>query len=220
MFPHLEDIEIHCTSPELEWFGFHETSGFLYFPKIKITGYRQNPVCLAIAIASGSDSRWTTFECIFNIQIKGGLPKFIAKYHDAFTSPRFQRPNFSKTAGGCIKMVLTAKENSNNHTKDQKHYHRLYSDNDLRLAANLYGVGELLESQPIPKDFLKLLVEHNQTGHHEYKVKHEWRGRGPKSIFDTGRYFRCPVAASSTSGTFADHDRLELQNHILRNWNR
>ena len=206
MFPCLQEVEIHCTSPKLRWFGFRETSSFLYFPSIKIIGYQQNPVCLAVAITSGSDSRWTRLECTFNVQTKG-LFKFIENYREAFTSPRFERPFFSKTSNGGIKMIITAKETACDHSKDDdqskdnERFYRRTSDLELRIA----GIHRLLESQPIPEDFLKALIEHNQTCYINYEVKRDRRPQGHLTL-------RLP--ACMTRCRYVDRNIWEIANHM------
>ena len=212
MFPCLQDVEIHCTSPALRWFGFRETSSFLYFPSIKIIGYRQHPICLAIAIASGSDSRWTRLECTFDVQTKG-LFKFIEKYREAFTSSRFERPFFSKTSKGGIKMIITAKETACDHSQDDDDS----KDDDMELrfaAADLCGINKILESGPIPRDFLEALIEYNQTGHFNYEVKRDRRPQCHGALCLGGCMTGCSCVSHDIE-KLANHMR---QNHTLPNW--
>ena len=86
LFPSLQEIEIHCNSKKVYWVGRGRLS-FLDVPHVKITGYRRNPIYLAVIIASASDAKFERLECTFIHNHRGGWQGFLSDFEDAFACP-------------------------------------------------------------------------------------------------------------------------------------
>ena len=159
IFPHLDELEIDCSHQKIHWYSNDDWLTFLDVPKVNIIGYRQNPVCLAVAIAAADFSKFTRLECTF--VYSSHLKDFISKFGGAFACPRLLPPRYSTTEDGDIKMIV---EPNPEYTTERTQYIRTREEEALRAYADTHRLNKLGDRVSIEKKLRTLLDAHKKRG--------------------------------------------------------
>ena len=159
IFPHLDVLEIDCSHQKIHWYSNDDWLTFLDVPSINIIGYRQNPICLAVAIAAAYFSKFTRLECTF--VYSSHLKDFISKFGGAFACPRLLPPRYSTTEDGDIKMIV---EPNPEYTTERTQYIRTREEEALRAYADTHRLNKLGDRVSIEKKLRTLLDAHKKRG--------------------------------------------------------